>query len=675
MRLSSRLLLVSLVTLLLPWAGCQYLRDMENALRQGQAEALAASASAIAAGITAADLGRAAAPERFGARRPPSLDIYAHPLPRRPVLDGFNDDWGLPPPTIEQRLGGNGFSVRYAAARDQASIYLFIQVLDDDVVYGQAGRGDRVRLRVGAAGAGTEDLLFAPRAPGTLSAVTPGGQRRADVEANWQPTSTGYTVEIRLPANLAEDRLGFLVTDYRRDGNPAVLGTMPSLAAQPGWLVYRTAALDQALARGAPPDSRLRIVDRFGFVLADTGPPAPRAAARNSPVLRRVVRLALGEEGELPPLPSQSADRLDMEPFAAALELGRTDGRFRSRDSGRATLISARVVSLPGPPRVVLIAEQDTNAVLSATDQAAARLVTISFAASLAAALLLLAFAAWLSWRIRRLSSAASRAITGTGEIRPRLPEADSADELGALSRDFSRLLTQVGEYNAYLKTLGQKLTHELRTPMAVVLTSLENLQANPGGADAERYLARAREGLVRLQAMVSALGAATRVEQALAASEQERFDLAALVGDMFTAYAETHPDRSIDLDLPGHPCFILGSPDLIARLLDKLFENALDFCPPGGQISLRLDSQDQTARLRVANTGSRLPDGLADRIFDSLVSARNGDGDLPHLGLGMYIARLIVRHHQGRITARNLPQDKGVEFAVELPLQETPSG
>ena len=673
MRLSSRLLLVSLVTLLLPWAGCQYLRDMEIALRQGQAEALAASASAVAGGINAADLGPAVAPERFGPGRTPSLDIYAHPLRRRPVLDGFSDDWGLPS-TVQERLSGNGFSIRYAAARDRGSVYLFIQVLDDDVVYGQPDRSDRVRLRVGSDGTGAEDLIFTTRAPGILTAVTPAGQRRTDVEASWQPTSTGYAIEMRLPADLAEDRLGFLVTDYRRDGNTAVLGTMPSLAAQPGWLVYRTAALDEALSRGAPPGSRLRVVDRFGFVLADTGPPAPTAATESSRVLRRLVRVALGEDGELPAPPSQSADRLDMGPFAEALELGETDARYRSRDSGRATLISARVIGIPGPARAVLIAEQDTNAILSATDRAATRLVAVSFVASLTAAILLLTFAAWLSWRIRRLSSAASRALTGTGEIRPSLPEADSPDELGTLSRDFSRLLTQVGEYNAYLKTLGQKLTHELRTPMAVVLTSLENLQADPDGADAERYLERAREGLVRLQAMVSALGAATRVEQALAGADTERFDLAALVGEMSGAYAETHPERRIHLDLPEHPCFIAGSPDLIARLLDKLFENALDFCPPDGQISLRLDSHGQTARLRVANTGSRLPDGLADRIFDSLVSARNGDGGSPHLGLGMYIARLIVRHHQGRIAARNLPEDKGVEFTVELPLEGTGS-
>jgi signal transduction histidine kinase len=380
--------------------------------------------------------------------------------------------------------------------------------------------------------------------------------------------------------------------------------------------------------------------------------------------------MAVGEDAQLTALPRQSADRLDMQPFARALELGQADRRFRSRESGRVTLVSARVLGLPGPPRALLIAEQDTDAILSATDRAASRLVVASLAASMTAAILLLTFATWLSWRIRRLSSAASRALTGTGEIRARLPETDSPDELGALSRDFSMLLTRVGEYNAYLKTLGQKLTHELRTPMAVVLTSLENLQADPRGPDAERYLARAREGLVRLQTMVSALGAATRVEQALAASDTERFDLSALVGEMFRAYTETHPDRRIELHQPEHPCFVLGSPDLIAQLLDKLFENALDFCPPGGQIRFRLDSDNRTARLGVANTGSRLPDGLADRLFDSLVSARDRGNGPPHLGLGMYIARLIVRHHRGRISAQNLPEDKGVEFTVELPVE-----
>lgn len=205
---------------------------------------------------------------------------------------------------------------------------------------------------------------------------------------------------------------------------------------------------------------------------------------------------------------------------------------------------------------------------------------------------------------------------------------------------------------------------------MAVVLTSLENLQADPGGPDANVYLIRAREGLERLQAMVSALSEATRIEQALQAADRECFDLADLVEEMFRAYSKAHADRRMELSLPGAPCRVRGAPDSIAQMLDKLFENALDFCPPNGLIRLHLDPKDHIVALRVSNTGSRLPEELGERLFESLVSARSGDAEAPHLGLGMYIARIIARHHGGQISARNLPQDNGVEFSVELPLE-----
>lgn len=668
MRLSSRLLLVGLVTLVLPWAGCQYLRDVETALRQGRVEALAASVTAVASGLSADDLGASMQPARFQPGRTPADDIYAHFLERRPVLDGFVDDWGLDPGML-RRVEREGVEVAYAAAFRRGSVYLFLEVTDDQVVYGESDRSDRVRLRIGSPETGGRDLIFAPRAPGTIYPLVPGGETSPDVEGNWQPTSVGYSLEIRLPARKVADRLGFIVTDYRNGQTAPTVGTLPSLASEPGWLIHRRAGLDQALSRSALPGARLKIVDSLGYLIADTGVPTSRPTTGESRILRRLVRLALAEDRGLERLSDPTGDRVDLAPFREALETGTAAGRFRSESSRRVTLVSARRLNVTPPAQALLIAEQDTEAILSSTDRAATRLVVASLAASLSAVLLLLGFAAWLSWRIRRLSSATSRSLTGSGEIRPDLPEGGSADELGDLSRSFSRLLGQVGEYNAYLKTLGQKLTHELRTPMAVVLTSLENLQADPAGTDAPVYIRRATEGLQRLQAMVSALGAATRVEQSMAAADQELFDLSDVAGELFRAYAETHAGRRIDIQLPDAPCRVQGSPELIAQMLDKLFENALDFCPPGGLITLSLERDSQSCRLRVGNSGSRLEEELGDQLFESLVSARDGDGETPHLGLGLYIARLIARHHRGGISARNLPAGGGVEFVVEIPL------
>jgi len=666
-KLTPRLLLVSLVTLLLPWTGCQYLRDVETTLRNGQAQSLAATATAVAAGLSASDVGSLLSPARFAANRTAAADIYAHPLEQRPVLDGFADDWDLPAEAVLTIRSGD-LGVSYAAARGRGSVYVFMEVADPDVVYGDPRTGDSVRLRVIGDAGETRDMIFATAAPGALHPVAPDGSVIRRVEANWQPTSTGYSLEIRLPAGLAGNRLGFLVTDRRRDGSLHSAGSLPDLAAEPGWLVYRIPSLDDALGRSALPGVRLSLVDSQGYVLADSGADGSNGGDDGSPLVRRLVRLALGSDDSLERPPVVTAGRLDLRPFEAGLNHGGADRRFRAPDGGRVLLVSARRVDLPAP--ALLIAGIDTDAILSATDRAATRLVLASFLASITAVLLLLGFAGWLSWRIGRLSGAASRALTRGGEIRVSLPDGNSRDELGDLSRSFSRLLDQVAEYNSYLKTLGQKLTHELRTPMAVVLTSLENLQADPGGSQAPVYLRRAQEGIHRLQSMVTALGAATRVEQAIADAVPESFDLAVVLGELFRTYVDTHPERDFEVHLADRPCPVVGSPELLAQMLDKLLENALDFCPPGGRIGLILEADGSGCTVRVTNTGSRLSAELASQLFESMVSARARSSDSPHLGLGLYIARLIARHHGAEISAHNLPDGAGVEIRVRVPLE-----
>jgi signal transduction histidine kinase len=321
------------------------------------------------------------------------------------------------------------------------------------------------------------------------------------------------------------------------------------------------------------------------------------------------------------------------------------------------------------PETALLLAEQDTEAILSATDTAAMKLLGASLLISITAVALLASFSAWLSWRIRRLSEATSRTLDQRGRIRSHLPDGSSRDEIGDLSRSFGRLLDRLAEYNDYLKSLGQKLTHELRTPMTVVQTSLENLRADPHGENAEIYLERAHAGVERLQAMMAALGAATRIEQAIQTSELESFDASSVIAELAAAYAETRSDIAIDIRLSEDNCRLRGSADLLTQMLDKLFENALDFCPSGGRIGLSVQKSGPDCVIQMSNTGSRLPEGLEDRLFDSMVSARAKRADKPHLGLGLYIAKLIAELHGGAISARNLQENRGVRFSVRLPL------
>jgi len=248
-------------------------------------------------------------------------------------------------------------------------------------------------------------------------------------------------------------------------------------------------------------------------------------------------------------------------------------------------------------------------------------------------------------------------------------------DELGDLARSFARLLDEVNAYTDYLRTLASKLSHELQTPLAIVKSSLDNLDHQAMPAEAHTYLARARDGAERLGAIVRAMSEASRMERAIAGVEGEDFDLAAVLRGCVEAYGALAAPRRVDGDIPAAPVIMHGAPELVAQALDKLFDNARSFAPENGWIRLSLQTSADGAEIRVTNSGPLLPPAMQERLFDSLVSvrpsapARTGEAraDAPHLGLGLYVVRMIADLHRGDAHARNLGDGSGVEFTLVL--------
>jgi signal transduction histidine kinase len=202
-----------------------------------------------------------------------------------------------------------------------------------------------------------------------------------------------------------------------------------------------------------------------------------------------------------------------------------------------------------------------------------------------------------------------------------------------------------------------------------VVRSSLDNLKAGELSSQARVYVERAGEGVERLARLISRLSEATRLERLLEGSERERFDLAGVVAGCVEGYRAAHPGRSFEYSPPAEPVWIEGVPDAFAQLLDKLAENAIDFAPPGTPVRISLAVQGKRATLAVENEGPPLPEA---RLFDSMVSLRDSErgaqaGERAHLGLGLYIVRLVAEFHGGRARALNLDRERGVRFEVEV--------
>lgn len=318
-----------------------------------------------------------------------------------------------------------------------------------------------------------------------------------------------------------------------------------------------------------------------------------------------------------------------------------------------------------------VVVEETTGAIQILKQSALEKLLAVTLGVVGAALAVLLAFATRLAARIRRLHAEADAAIDAQGRVRRAITPSEARDEIGDLSRTMASVLDRLREYNAYLEAMASRLSHELRTPVAVVRSSLDNLRTHELAPDARVYVDRANEGVARLSRLISRLSEATRLEKLLESAEHERFDLARVASGCVAGYRAAYAPREFELAVPAQPVMVEGSPDAFAQLVDKLVENAQDFAPAGTAIRVSVEAPGGRARLAVENDGPPLPLATRARLFESMVTLREPERirEGAHLGLGLYIVRLVAEAHGGEVRAENLPGDRGVRFEVTLPL------
>jgi signal transduction histidine kinase len=187
-------------------------------------------------------------------------------------------------------------------------------------------------------------------------------------------------------------------------------------------------------------------------------------------------------------------------------------------------------------------------------------------------------------------------------------------------------------------------------------------------------YVERAREGIERLNGILTRMSEATRLEQTLQQEQVTEFNIESVVSSCVKGYQLAKPNQAIEFVSEGEAAeqkepIIKGAPDLIAQMLDKLVSNAISFTTEGTPIVVALQQQDGHVLLKVSNQGPLLPAEMQNALFDSMVSIRQKKGSEPHLGLGLYIVRLIAEFHNGQVSARNRNDAEGVEFTIKIPL------
>jgi PAS domain S-box-containing protein len=223
-------------------------------------------------------------------------------------------------------------------------------------------------------------------------------------------------------------------------------------------------------------------------------------------------------------------------------------------------------------------------------------------------------------------------------------------------------------------------LAHELRNPLAPVLTTVATLRI--GGNDPR---VRA-DGLDRIERQARHLGRlvndlleASRVARGIVTLRPERVDLAALaravVGDQRPAF-----DRAgiaTVADTPDTPVWVHADPTRMTQVLSNLLDNALKFCNPGGRLTVRVVADPASGRafLSVIDTGLGVAADILPLLFQPFFQAdRTLERGRGGLGLGLSVVKGLVELHGGTVEATSGGPGQGTEITLRLPLEAEPS-
>ena len=236
----------------------------------------------------------------------------------------------------------------------------------------------------------------------------------------------------------------------------------------------------------------------------------------------------------------------------------------------------------------------------------------------------------------------------------------DADDEIGELSRRLSDLIERDRAHREYLEELPRILGHETLGPLGVVKMYIDDLDERELLGHEIRH-ERARRAIHSIENLIEDLREATSLEQALEHGERIEVDLIDFLRDYFTT-CRVDSDGALQIELPDTRFHTV----VIERRIEQLLDNAADFSD-GSPVRVSVVCDETEAQIRVENRGSQLPDGpSAEQLFAPMWSGRKRTTER-HLGLGLYVARVIAEHHGGAIRAWNTDDDH-VIFEVTIP-------
>ena len=337
---------------------------------------------------------------------------------------------------------------------------------------------------------------------------------------------------------------------------------------------------------------------------------------------------------------------------------------------------------LTGYAYVILASEEQTAVASGLFGNYMFRTGSISFFLTLLAASGIGLIAIWfLTKNLRTIIETVKRFKEGDDQARI---EDIKEGEFAVLANTFNEMADQIVANIDQIKSVDQfrqeliaNISHDLRTPLAIVQGYAETLMIKADNIQAEdraRYLQIILDSSNKLSKLVSQLFEYSKLEAKQIEPQKEPFFLSELTQDIYAKYQILAEEKKINLKIesPKDLPLVFADVGLVERVLQNLIDNALKFTPEQGEVTIQLEATDEDVAVRVSDSGPGIPEEQQSYIFDRYAHAKTNNKK--GTGLGLAIVKKILEIHNSTINVISQP-DKGATFYFQLPAYQMQMG
>ena len=254
------------------------------------------------------------------------------------------------------------------------------------------------------------------------------------------------------------------------------------------------------------------------------------------------------------------------------------------------------------------------------------------------------------------------------GTLHRRVPEPAAGDEVSRLARTMNAMLDRLERAAGRQRQFVSDASHELRSPVTTIRTQLEVALADPEHADWPTVAQRALTEEARLEALVADL--------LLLASTDEQRELVRATSVDLEAMVQEESSRErrvpVTIESSGGAMTVWGRSDMLGRVIANLLDNAARYAVTDVHVSMTRTRGE--VHVTIDDDGPGIPVKDRQRVFERFtrLDQSRTRGQQGGAGLGLALARSVVEHHQGTITALESPRG-GARLSLQLPAAPAP--